>query len=172
MYAKIILSVLVVFGCGYAGVLFGRAGNMRVSQLDSLINALKALELSVSYTGAKLSDALSEIYCSDSVIESMFAKTADYLRRDKGLSVKSAWSMAERESKTGLYLKDEDISVMNGFICSLGGGDRENELKNIRAALARLGVLHGEARESAAKGARLYKNCGFLIGAMAALILF
>lgn len=172
MYAKIILSVLVVLGCGYAGILFGKAGNMRVSQLDSLINALKALELSVSYSGAKLSDALTEIYCSDSVIENMFVKTADYLRRDKGLSVKSAWSRAERESETGLYLRDEDIAVMNGFIYSLGGSDRENELKNIRAALARLGVLYGEARDSAVRCERLYKSCGFLIGAMAALIFF
>ncbi len=171
MYIKIILSAAVIFGCGYAGILLGRADLIRARQLDSLNTALKTLEFNVSCQNARLSDALGEVFCTDKTVEAVFRNMSKHIEKDKGISVVSAWQLALGETEKGLCLKDEDIEIMRGFVSSLGSGDRAAELSNINAARQRLELVYKEARERAVKNSRLYKNCGFLIGAMAVLIL-
>lgn len=171
MYFKVILSAVLIFGCGYIGILLGRADTMRARQLDSLNLALKTLEINVSYQNARLSEALSRVCCADKTVENVFICIAGHMKNEKGLSVKDAWRLSVRENEHGLYINEDDTEIMLNFMESLGSGDRDSELNNIKMTRQRLTQIYDEARERAAKNSKLYKSCGFLIGAMAALIL-
>ncbi len=172
MYVKICLSALIIIGCGYVGILFGRIYSARTKQLDSLSTALGTLELSVAYMGKRLSDALGEIRCADKTIEKVFQNMSEHIARDKNIRAGDAWLIAAEENERELCLGEEDAEVMRVFTDALGCGDREREMGNIKAARLKLDLLYAEAKANAEKNARLCKNSGFLIGAMAALVLF
>lgn len=173
MIGKAILGLVIILGGGYLGMIYASRFDCRVRQLEAFRSALSQLEFDIRFLSLPLTEALDKVAESQNgAVRKIFRETADGLSRKKGARVSALWVGAIEKYRAQLCLTEQDLQAVNSFSHSLGSGDTESEIGNIRAAQMRLQVAEDAARAQAQKNVRLYRGLGLLAGIFAAILLF
>ncbi len=173
MVGKALLGLVVILGGGYLGVIYASRFDSRVRQLEAFRTALSQLEFDIRFLSLPLTEALEKVAGSQTgAVRKIFHETADGLNRERGARVSVIWQNAVEKYRCQLCLTEQDLQAVGSFSHSLGSGDTESEIGNIRAAQMRLSVAEDAARAQAQKNGKLYRGLGLLAGIFAAIILF
>lgn len=173
MIVKALFGLIVILGGGYLGIMYASQFTSRVQQLEAFRRALSQLEFDIRFLSLPLTEAMEKVAISQTgAIEKIFRETAVGLNQHKGAQVVDIWEAAVQKYRCRLCLTEQDWLSVSSFSHSLGCGDIESEIGNIRAAQMRLSVAEEEARSLAKKNVRLYRGLGLLAGIFVTIILF
>ena len=165
-------GAIVVFCSAYIGILLARKLYLRSRQLAQIQAALGTLEFEITFLNLPLTDALYKVGIGDSSpVDKLFLQFSDQLRHCRGMAVKRAFERALALNGHLLALADEDKEILLEFAGKLGGGDKDSQVQNIRAALIKLKAAEDEASEVARKNGSLYKGLGVLAGVFLVIVL-
>lgn len=173
MIAKALLGLIIIFGGGYLGMIYASRFDSRVRQLEAFRTALSQLEFDIRFLSLPLTEALEKVAASQTgSIGKIFRETARDMTQNKSVRISCVWEAAVQKYRCQLCLTEQDWQAVNSFSHSLGSGDTESEIGNIRAAQMRISVAEEEARAQSRKNVKLYKGLGLLSGIFAVILLF
>ena len=167
---KAVSAMVIVLGGGYIGSLFASRYSVRVVQLQQLSDALEQLSFNIGFLKMPAAKALDETGRSGrGAISSVLSYASEKIAA--GQTPFAAWESAMRHCSGKLCITEEDSEILFVFAQSLGIGDVESELSNIKAALARLKLAHANAEAERDRMSRLTGGAGYLGGMLVAVIL-
>lgn len=170
---KLIGGVLVLISSSMIGFLVANSYQHRPKVLRNLQVAISMLETEISYSNSPLVEALKNVgRKSDKDISEFFLKTAKNLSSREGLTAGEAWEKALREFHSNSCIMESDLEILMAFGRYLGSTDRNDQIKNIRLALANLRQQEILAIEEKQKNEKLWKYLGVLSGLMVFLLLY
>lgn len=168
---KLIGAGLVLAGCTASGNYVARTFTDRVSQLGHLRTGLQVLETEIAWAVNSLPFAMDRVSkaipppCSR-----VFARTGELLISE-GLVAADAWRRALDEAVPGTALTRRDVEILLAFGTTLGVSDREDQIRHIRLAQAKLAAEESAAAENSEKSAKLWRQLGFAVGAVIVITL-
>lgn len=168
---KAVGAVLVLAGCTASGSLVAKTFTDRVCQLGHLRTGLQVLETEIAWAANSLPYAMDRVSkaipppCSR-----IFARTGELLLSE-GLVAADAWRRALDEVAPATALARHDLEILLAFGTTLGVSDREDQMKHIRLAQAKLASEESGAAEKSEKSAKLWRQLGFAVGAVIVIIL-
>lgn len=167
---KAVLAAIIVLGGGYIGNLLASRYAVRVVQLQQLSDAMEQLSFNIGFLKMPAATALAETGRSGwGAISGVLIYASERIAEGKTPSV--AWEAAMRHFSSKLCMTDEDSEILRVFVRSMGIGDVESELNNIKAASARLRLALSNAEAERDRMSRLTRGAGYLGGMLAAVIL-
>ena len=165
-------GLMLLFGCGYAGILLSKRFQCRVIQLGELQNALVQLEYDIDYLCIPLGESFEKIAKnSESELKNVFLYISRRLKDNPGCDMYRLWKRAFSKFSMDIALADEDIAAVTEFSKMLGLGSREKEKNNIKITQMRLKILEESAKCDAEKNIKMYRGLGFLAGCFLVIIL-
>lgn len=167
---KAVSAAVIVMGGGYIGGLLASRYSVRAVQLRQLSGAMEQLSFNIGFLKMPAATALAETGRSGrGAISSVLTYASEKIT--SGRTPAEAWEEAIRRYSGKLCLTEEDSEILSVFARSLGIGDVESELSNIRAASARLKLALSNAEAERDRMSRLTRGAGYLGGMLAAVIL-
>lgn len=167
---KAVSAVVIVLGGGYIGGLLASRYSVRVVQLRQLSDAMEQLGFNIGFLKMPAATALAETGRSGrGAISSILTHASEKIA--SGRTPSEAWEAAMHWCSGKLCLTDEDSEILSVFARSMGIGDVESELSNIKAASARLKLALSNAEAERDRMSRLTRGAGYLGGMLAAVIL-
>lgn len=169
---SLIGAVLIIGGCGCAGLKIGGVYQKRADTLRILRNGLNLLETEISYAAEPLPKAMSRVsekLSGENRI--LFSRAAELMQSNQGCLVSEAWSAGIKALATEVPLSAEESSILSLFGQGLGNSSREEQLKNIALAREQLLLAEGFAQDAKDKNKKMWQYFGFCLGAVIALLL-
>ncbi len=169
---KLLAGIIVLFGCGYLGILFSIKFKKRIKQLAELQQAMCELEHNIEFLQIPIGDGLNFVskHC-ETELKSVFLYMSERLQTSPVCDMERLWRRGFEKYRQALALKDEDIEIMIDFSKSLGSGNREKEKNNIKVTSMRLKIAEDEARIEQEQNSKMYRGLGFLFGIFVVIIL-
>lgn len=173
MIFRILCGIVIVSGFAYGGFAYAESLKKRIRQLSEFCDGLSMLEFNVRYMNFPMAEALLNTgkVCGGAVAD-IFDRSAQMLSEDIGKSPGEAFCQAIDENRKELMISPEEIDILRGFSRSLGGGDRESEINNIKTAKLRLSSAAESAEEEVRKKAGMSRGIGILLGLFIVIVLF
>ncbi len=166
-----IAAGFVILGCGYLGISFAGAMEIRIRQLELLEQMLRQLEFNMVFLAQPFSEGLEMVASSyKGVTGRLFSQVAMRMKKRPGMSPESAFQMSLDEVE-GIRLKQEEQQVLLEFFRHVGGGDRETVRDGIRMTMAKIRTIRESAMEEQKKDGKLWRSMGFLSGVFVVLLL-
>ena len=169
---KLIAGIVILFGCGYSGILFSQRFKRRTKQLAELQRVMCELENSIEFLQIPIADALSSVSKNcETELKMTFIYISERLKSDPACDMELVWRRGFEKYRYSLDLKDEDIEIITDFSKNLGAGNREKEKNNIKATSMRLKLAEDEARAEMLQNTKMYRGLGFLFGIFIVVVL-
>ena len=161
---------MIIAASAAAGAYMNSRLRKRVKHLDGFAAALEYLKAHICFSGYEMEKALrlTDESCSVRGVGGVFRKTAEDM---KEYGIKKAWKRAVYINADKLCLKPADADALASLGERLGLTDAEDQKKNIDNVLVSLSICRAAAVKEYEKNGRLYRSCGVLCGALAALLL-
>ncbi len=164
---RIIGALMLMSASAAAGVYMSSRLKKRADSLDGFASALEYLKTRICFADTALEKALRA--AGDMMNDGrIFYSAADNMNAD---GIKKAWRHAVINSADTLCLTAADVQTVSALGNRLGLTDAEDQKRNIDAVLAALSARRAQAHEAYDKNGRLFRGCGILCGALAALLL-
>ena len=150
-----------------AGAIMSARLRKRVKYLDGFAAALEYLKAHICFSDFEMEKALR---LTDDVSDTggVFRTAAENMKSD---GLKKAWKRAVYINAEKMCLKASDADAIASLGERLGLTDAEDQKRNIENVLVSLAVCRAAAAKEYEKNGRLYRSCGVLCGALAALLL-
>lgn len=169
---RLLAGVVILFGCGYLGILFSNRYKKRVKQLEELQRAMTELEYNIDFVTMTIADALNSVSKNcETELKYVFLYVSERLKASPGSDMERIWRRAVNKYRQALMLSDGDISLLIDFSKNLGTGSREKEKDNIKFTAVRLKIAEDEARAELEQNAKMYRGLGFLLGIFIVIVL-
>lgn len=173
MILKIFCGIIAVSGFAYCGFFYAQTLKTRLLQLDGFCDGLSLLEFNIRYMNFPLSEAFFKTADTiGGVVGKVFSCFAKRLSEDCSPCPNEAFSLAIEENLGLLKISEEEIEILKSFSKTLGEGDREAEINNIKTAEIRLAAAKEDAEEEILKRVKLSRRAGVLIGLLVVIVLF
>lgn len=145
----------------------------RPQQLRALMSMLEMLETDISYGGVPLPVALRRIGRTLPEPAGPLARdTAARLGGPRPVPVAEAWRLAVDGAAPRSALQAADWTIMTDLGEVLGASDREDQVRHLRLAHARLGQAIAPAEEEARRLGRVWRSLGLFGGLGLVLALY
>lgn len=168
---KVFGAILVIGGCGYAGLKMGWIYRLRTDTLRLMQNGLNLLETEISYGATPLPLALrragEKLGGETSIV---FLHSSSLLQQNVGFTASEAWSAGVQRLKQEVPLTKEETSILLLFGNGLGSSARNEQLKNIALAKEQLNLAREQAAEERARHEKMWQYLGFCLGAVIVLV--
>lgn len=172
MILRYLADMLVIFGCGYIGVVLASGLDTRIRQLESLEQMLTQLAFNIGFLALPLPEAIRRTAESqEGMIQNVLNQVTGLLQAYPHITMGEAWDESIRACRGDLCLKQEELAALQEFAQHIGQGDSEAALNNIRLTLAKLKLSAEQAREKRKKDGKLFRGLGFLTGILIVLLL-
>ena len=172
MFAKLLLSMVIITSGGIIGYIMAFRYVQRLQQLKNLYISFQLLETEIQYSSNSLPGALYRVGMkSNKFIGDFFLDTQRILDSRTGCSIEEAWAKAIESNISSTSLDQEDQDVLLDFGNNLGCTDREHQLKNFQYIYLQLKKRQEHAEIQRQKNENMFKNLGVLIG-IAIVIVF
>ena len=158
---------MIIAASAAAGAYMNMRLQKRVKYLDSFAAALEYLKAHICFSDFEMEKAL-RLTGDISDTGGVFHMAAENMKAD---GIKKAWKRAVYINADKMCLKVPDADALASLGERLGLTDAEDQKKNIENVLVSLAVCRAEARAEYEKNGRLYRSCGVMCGALAALLL-
>ena len=120
----------------------------------------------------------SELYFSKKDVYSVFEEIfesdetgiSEYMT-NRTFSPEENYFYAKSKIGKGLFLDNYDWKIIDGFFCSLGKSDFENQKESMEKSSELLEKIMISAEEEKRKYSKLYASCGVLTGLFLVIIL-
>lgn len=172
MTVRIVAGIVILVGCGYAGILFASAFKKRVKQLEELYFIVGQMEFDIDFLNIPICGSLERL---SGLCEGGIKNVLDYVRaelkKEKCLNMYDLWKRAFERFEHELALTDSDKKIIFDFSKNLGVGDRKREKNNIRATIMRLEAACEDARHYASTNSKMYRGLGILAGIFIVIVL-
>lgn len=173
MLFKIICGIAIVLGFSYLGLSYGEKLKHRVRQLKEICDSLTILEFNIRYMNYPIVEAFYNVGQScDGIVGQIFKCTSKFLAGNTGSSPGEAFLYALKEERGYLMITDEEIDILKSFSKTLGEGDREMEISNIKTTKARLLASVNQAEEEIGKKVKISRSMGVMFGLFIVIVLF
>ncbi|MDX9872102.1 MAG: stage III sporulation protein SpoIIIAB [Clostridia bacterium] len=167
---KILGAIMIIGGCGYAGLQAGGRYRRRSEMLRSLQNGLTLLENEISYTSTPLPPALArageKIPFAAAVL---FQEAARLLNSNQGHTAAEAWRVGIARLQENAPTQAEETAVLEAFGQTLGCSAKREQLKHITLAREQLLFIEQQALEARGKYEKMWQYLGFCMGAVIVL---
>ncbi len=170
MIMKITGAAVLIVSSGLYGIYSGQKLEKGLEQAKDLRGGLNVLK--------------SDIYLNSLHIGKALENTASFMTTDlknvfiecsRGIALQNGTSLQEYCTSClcdkKVLLDKECKSILVKWSANAGTGDRKTEVDNLDYAIAMLDQFIEKAEEAYSKEIKLYKSCGFLIGAFVAAVL-
>lgn len=165
MFAKIILSIIIISATATMGYLISYGYVQRLSQLRYLHLSFQLLETEIIYASNPLPIAMKKVgEKSNKTISKIFIDTYNYLHSKMGYSIEQVWNMALNNYFKQTFLNKEDKEILMDFGKNLGFTDKENQIKNFRLIYLQLEKQQKIAEQLRTKNEKMCKSLGLLVG--------
>ena len=172
MFAKLILSIIIITSAGIIGYVLAYRYVQRLQQLKNLYLSFQLLETEILYSSNSLPIALQKVGIkSNKSVRDFFLDTYKILDSRMGCSIEEAWTKAIEDNITGTSLNREDKEILLDFGNNLGRTDKEHQVKNFNYIYLQLKKNQENAEIQRLKNEKMFKNLGILIG-IAIVIVF
>lgn len=163
---------LVLLSSTAIGFLYARRFADRPLQLRHLQAAFEMLETDVVYRMERLSDSFRRIGRTvPHPVGALFVRAAAELERGDGASTEQCWSKAVQSVWPSTALKEKEKDALLQFGHTLGGSDRDSQVKHIRALIRHLQVEEKMALDEQARYEKMSRTLGFLGGLFVVILL-
>lgn len=168
---RLLLSLIIIGGCGMLGRTWGQSLRERPRQLASLRTALTRLETEITYSVTFLPEALESLaQMTPPPVDQLFADVKHYLEEGQESSVQAWWQAIEK-ARAYLVLTSEDERILMNLGASLGASDRHDQVRHLALARERFKQQEELALAAEQRSGRLYNVLGWAAGAALVLIL-
>lgn len=170
MLMKIMGATALVVSSGLYGIYSGRKLENSLAQVKDLRSGLNMLKQEIYLNSATIGTALqnvSQLMTTD--MRDVFFECGNSLRKQCGISFQECMLSCINNLK--IDLDSESKSILFQWSAKAGTGDRNSELNSLEYVMSQLDQHIENAEERCAKLAKLYKNCGFLVGAFIVAVL-
>lgn len=170
---KLLGAVLIILSSTMGGYFVAKSYKERPSQLRFMQQAFQMLETEIVYGSVPLDMAMRHISKRiNGNIKYFFESMADNLTNLDGASTFECWQSAINQHFHLTSLKSQDKEILIQFGHTLGGSDREDQMKHIKLAIQNLATEEANAREEQKKYERLSKNLGLLLGFLIVILIY
>lgn len=163
----LVLLACTTWGWQRAAELARRPGELRV-----LRSALQALESEIAFGVTPLPEAFGRIagFYPDPAA-TLFREAAARLASPRSCTAADAWEEAVEILARCSALSPDDRGILRALAPYLGATGREDQVRHLRLAMARLEAAEASARDHDQRWGRLYRYGGMLAGAFIGLLL-
>ncbi|SHE52210.1 stage III sporulation protein AB [Caldanaerobius fijiensis DSM 17918] len=170
MILKILGSTMVLFSTTFLGISIANNYKLRLTALRDIQRCLEYLMTEVIYVQTPLPEAfINTAKIASKEIAPLFEATIEILEREENCSIKQAF--IKSLEKLDLPLDREDIKIIKHLGNTLGSTDVENQVRAFKLALSRLSKQEELALKLKEKNEKLFKEIGFLCGAIIVILL-
>ncbi|ADU51296.1 stage III sporulation protein AB [Thermaerobacter marianensis DSM 12885] len=164
--------VLVVTACSAWGWQRATELGRRPGDLRILRTALQALESEIAFGAVPLPEAFARIagFYPDPAA-TLFRTAAARLAPPRSLGAAAAWDEAVAAAVRTGGLTPDDRAILRAVGPYLGATDRDDQVRHLRLAMARLEAAEAVARDLDQRWGRIYRYGGLLAGAFIGLLL-
>lgn len=172
MIFRILCGIIIVAGFTYGGFMYSERLKNRIKQLCVFQDGLTQLEFNVRYMNLPIAQALSMAgkTCGGAV-EKIFTGASDIMLEGVGFSAGEAFCKAIDENRKSLDISENEVEILKSFSKTMGGGDRETEISNIKTALIRLCAAKDQAEEETLRKVKMSRAMGALLGLFIVIVL-
>lgn len=167
---KIVGAIALIVSSGAYGIHSGRKLEISLEQTRDFWNGLNALKQEIYLNASPIGIALervSQLMSTDARL--VFLECGKCLSKQNGTSLKDCLLSFINDEK--LLIDDQSKNIISQWSAKAGNGDRKSELDSLECAIAQLDQHINNMEEQNVKKAKLYKNCGFLVGAFIVAVL-
>lgn len=169
---RIIGALMIIVGCGVAGLIVARTIAQRPKYLQNMSFALQLLETEIEYGRTSLAEAGQQIAAqTNPPVKGFFNIFSQNLHDTQGMSAAEAWEQAlDVLLQAGMTKNDVEMIGQLGGI--LGRSDVQDQLKHINLLQKRLNSASDQAEFDRVRNERLWNYLGFCVGALVVLLLY
>ena len=173
MLFKVLCGIVIILGFTYCGLSYGEKIKQRVKQLAELCDGLTLLEFNIRYMNYPIIEAFYNMgQVCNGIIGEIFKRSAQILSGKTGNMPGEAFLTAINENIGSLTITDDEINILRSFSKTLGEGDKEMEISNIKTAKARLSASMSQAEEEIGKKVKISRSMGVMLGLFVVIVLF
>ncbi|WP_067617626.1 hypothetical protein [Alicyclobacillus acidiphilus] len=169
---RLVGSLLVLMSTTAIGFRMAAAYRERPREIRRLLTALNHLQAEIEFQARPLPKALTEVgHRGEGTSGKLFLAAAEHLRQD-GSNVGQAFSSAISDVLGQSALRPSDLEPVQAIANSLSTMDARHLRSQFGLAADTLSQAEEDAREEAAKTARLWQYLGILAGVMLVILLY
>ncbi|MBR4173083.1 MAG: stage III sporulation protein AB [Clostridia bacterium] len=161
---KLFGACLIVSAFGIWGVSKSKRLKTRCDSLLSAISSMNLLESEIAFGGKDISAALFSVGMAENM--PLFTEIAENLENSTMFA-----AFSEAVKKSHMCFANADKDVFAEFFTNLGALSKESQIAAISHTRELLSACRHQASEDYRKYGRLYRNTGFLLGLLIAIIL-
>lgn len=162
---KLFGSLLIISAFGFWGISKSQKLKKRSENLLTLISSLTLLENEISYSEKDIASALRSVGIMENL--PLFVDISENL---KNLPVQEAFSEALKNGN--MCLSEADREILFEFSKNLGTLSKEFQISSLLYTKELLSATQRLAYQDYGKYGKLYRNMGFLLGILIAILLF
>ena len=165
MFVKIAGAALVML----CGILFNfkvkYEAKERIAELEEFLKITDSVKNDIFFKKLTVLKCLKNLEIENSLVEDYICKIAGFLEMGNTIPV----SVQKAVKISNLYLKDEDLKIVNGFFENLGQTAYENQLENAVYTMEKLTRRTGEIKKMREKNEKT--QCSLVLGCAAAIVI-
>lgn len=170
MILKLTGIIIILFSTTFLGICIANNYKLRLSVLKDIQRCLEYLMTEVMYVQTPLPEAfLNTAKIASKEVAPLFYETIKILQEQDNYSIRQAF--IKSLEKLNLPLDREDIKAIKYLGSILGTTDAENQIRAFRLVLNRLAKQEELALQLKEKNEKLFKEIGFLFGAIIVILL-
>lgn len=171
---RLVGSVLVLMATTTIGFRMAGSYRQRPREIRHLMTAVNHLQAEIEFQARPLPSALMEVgRRGEGASGELFLAAAKHLRED-GTNVEGAFTTAVDDilARSENALSSRDLDPIRAIANSLSSMDSKHLRGQFGLAVDALSQAERDAREEAAKSARLWQYLGILAGVMVVILLY
>ena len=162
------MGIFIIGGvCIWCGFSFSDRLKIRSVFLRQFISALLSAEMEICFCANNLNTIFKRL----SKEPQLYGFFGDCLENMNEIGMKNAWEKACENIKERACLKDKDADIIRQLGKELGMSDVQGQKEAIERICSLLKINETEARDEYIRLSGVYRKCGVLTAAFAALIL-
>ncbi|WP_026487548.1 hypothetical protein [Caldanaerobius polysaccharolyticus] len=170
MILKLIGSIIVLFSTTLMGMVLARNYKLRLSSLKDIHRCLEYLMSQIVYVHTPLPEAfVNTAAIASKDVAPIFRGVVAVLENEENCSIGQAFIRALDEAN--LPLDREDIKIIEHLANNLGCTDVENQVRSFKLALSEISRQEEVALKLKEKNEKVFKEIGFLSGAIIVILL-
>lgn len=167
---RIMGCIMIFISCTSLGFLKASSYRARITELESIAELMKLLDMEITYRRDSLTRAFSKVSAAKPCWFAGVLKSCSVMMTERN-SLGDSWNRALAESMGRCPLNESDIAILQDFSLGLGKSDVRGHRSIMEPAMMRLEESLRDARQQEQRQGKMYRGLGAAAGVVIAVIL-
>lgn len=167
---KLIGAVLIIISCSAGGVFASKGMERHCRVLRGIQEGLLALKREISFNNSRLSQAMVNSAKAAGISGDLFSATGQKLLEGRGISAGDGWQEALEEFNLVNRLEEDEMEVLKAFGSGLGLSNIDDQISRLELCRQRLESIEKNAENQFQKLGKVWRNLGWSLGVVLALL--